>query len=132
MVVCKRHPNDSRSLYWHLPVCWREGTRLFRRLNRRGRAELAGSFLGYIYNAWLTNFPSITVRLFYLRHILGYAIGKGSFVHMGCFFEGANVKIGKNAVVGRHCYLGGSGGTLAIKDILVDEGPNRTNDIAGV
>lgn len=35
---------------------------------------------------------------------------------MGCFFDGKNIVIGNNTVIGRHCYLGGSGGTLIIKN----------------
>lgn len=47
---------------------------------------------------------------------MGVRIGKGSFVHMGCFFEGNKIQIGQNSVIGRNCYLGGSVGKLTIKD----------------
>lgn len=70
----------------------------------------------YFYNYCFTYFPSYHARIFYLRHILGLSIGKNTFVHMGCFFEGNNIRIGSNSIIGRNCYLGGSGGNLTIKN----------------
>lgn len=70
----------------------------------------------YLFNYWVTNFPSNGLRIFYLRHVLGIRIGKECFVHMGCYFEGSNTVVGNNTVIGRSCYLGGSGGKLTIKN----------------
>jgi acetyltransferase-like isoleucine patch superfamily enzyme len=70
----------------------------------------------YLYNYWLTYFPSYHLRIYYLRHVLGLSIGKESFVHMGCYFEGNRIQIGDNTVIGRNCYLSGSGGMLTIKN----------------
>lgn len=85
-----------------------------------GIRSLANSYINgfgqYIYNGCLTYFPSYRLRIFYLRCILGISIGKDSFIHMGCFFEGNNIRIGNNSVIGRNCYLGGSGGLLTIKN----------------
>lgn len=78
--------------------------------------EFLKGFKFYIYNYWITNFPSLRVRIFYLRYILGISIGRECFVHMGCFFEGNNTFIGNNSVIGRNCYLGGCGGKLTIKN----------------
>ncbi len=80
-------------------------------------ARAAGDGLRfYLYNHWLSYFPSHAVRLAYLRNVLGVQVGTDSFVHMGCFFEGDRVTIGSNTVIGRNCYLGGSGGSLHIKN----------------
>lgn len=73
-------------------------------------------FRYYLFNNCLTYFPNYRLRRFYLRHILGISIGKGSFIHMGCFLGGNNIIIGNNTVIGRNCYLGGSGGRLTIKN----------------
>jgi maltose O-acetyltransferase len=70
----------------------------------------------YLYNHWLTYFPSYRIRNWYLRHILGISIGKDSFIHIGCFFEGNTTFIGNNTVIGRNCYLGSSGAVLTIKN----------------
>jgi acetyltransferase-like isoleucine patch superfamily enzyme len=78
--------------------------------------DVPTQFKTYLYNHWLTNFPSNRVRIAYLRHALDYKIGTKTFVHMGCFFEGDRITIGDNTVIGRHCYLGGSGGSLTIKN----------------
>ena len=57
----------------------------------------------FLYNAWLTGFPSYTVRTFYLRHILGIKIGKGTAIHTGCFFAGKKITIDSNTVIARNC-----------------------------
>lgn len=60
----------------------------------------------YIYNGWLTNFPCSKLRILYLRTILKVKIGRETFVHMGCRFEG-DIVIGDNCVIGRSCILNG-------------------------
>ena len=69
----------------------------------------------YLYNGFLTHFPSYAVRHAYLRGVLGFRIGAGSSVHMGCFFTGRRISIGRDTVINRRCYLDGRGG-LAIGD----------------
>lgn len=73
----------------------------------------------YLYNNCLTYFPCYRIRILYLRHIIGISIGRDTFIHMGCFFEGNAMFIGNNTVIGRNCYFGcGSGGigVLTIKN----------------
>lgn len=67
----------------------------------------------YIFNFWITNFPIHFVRILYLKYILRIKIGKRTFIHMGCFFEGNNTIIGDNNVIGRWCFFGG-GGTITV------------------
>ncbi len=78
--------------------------------------QAPAAFKSYLYNHWLTNFPSNRVRVAYLRHVLDYRIGNRTFIHMGCFFDGSQIAIGDNSVIGRECFLGGSGGALTIKN----------------
>ena len=73
-------------------------------------------FKFYFYNHWVTNFPNHSIRLFYLRHVIGISIGRNTFIHMECFFEGNNTYIGNNSVIGRNCFLGASEGKLIIKN----------------
>jgi acetyltransferase-like isoleucine patch superfamily enzyme len=68
----------------------------------------------YIYNKYLTNFPSYGIRLGYLRNILHIPIGKDSSVLMGCFFAGNNIVIGSNTVIARNCYFDGRAGLINI------------------
>ena len=56
----------------------------------------------YLYNYWITYFPSYHVRHWYLKHVLGIKIGKGSFVHLGCYFLPTKVVIGSDTVIGRN------------------------------
>ncbi len=73
-------------------------------------------FKYYLFNYGFTYFPNYRLRILYLRHIIGISIGRQSFIHMGCYFEGNNISIGNNTVIGRNCYLGGNGGKLTIKN----------------
>ena len=68
----------------------------------------------YFYNSFLTKFPSYTLRIFYLRKIIGIEIGKNTSIHMGCFFAGKNIKIGNNNVIARNCHLDGRVGLIKI------------------
>ena len=70
------------------------------------------SFRSYLYNNCITNFPSNSIRIFYLKRFLGIKIGKFNFIHMGCRFEG-KIIIGNNNVLGRNCTLIGD---ITIKD----------------
>lgn len=64
----------------------------------------------FMYNHGAGRLPIYAVRHAYLRHVLGYRIGKGAAVHMGCFFTGRDISIHDRAVVNRNCYLDGRGG----------------------
>ena len=70
----------------------------------------------YIYNNFLTNFPSYKLRTFYLRRILNIKIGKQTSIHMGCFFSGNKISIGSNSVLARNCNLDGRIGFITIKN----------------
>ena len=65
----------------------------------------------YIYNNVFTFIPSNTLRVCYLKYVLGHKIGKNNFVHLGCNFYG-NVKIGDNCVIGRKVVF--KGGTIIV------------------
>lgn len=68
----------------------------------------------YLYNSYITNFPSYRIRRFYLRHLLRIIIGQNTAIHMGCFFTGNNIRIGSNTVINRKCYLDGRAAKLTI------------------
>ena len=65
------------------------------------------NFKFWLYNHNLTNFPSSTIRHFYLTKVLKYKIPKSAFVHLGCFFNCTNLIIGENTVIGRACTIVG-------------------------
>jgi acetyltransferase-like isoleucine patch superfamily enzyme len=67
----------------------------------------------WVYNSYVTHFPSYRVRNAYLRHILRYSIGARASIHMGCFFTGRFISVGEGTVINRNCRLDGRGG-LAI------------------
>ena len=61
----------------------------------------------YFATNWVANLPSFTLRHWYYRHILHYALGKDSSIHMGVFVTGYNIFIGDHVVVNRRVYLDG-------------------------
>lgn len=70
----------------------------------------------YAYNSFITNVPSYKIRTLFLKKILKIKIGEETSIHMGCFFAGNNINIGKNSVIARKCYLDGRAGTIEIGD----------------
>ncbi|MGF7079847.1 acyltransferase [Mucilaginibacter sp. UYCu711] len=71
-----------------------------------GTIHFFKAFKNYLYNDWLTNFPSNTIRILYLKKIMRVKVGESTFIHMGCRFEG-NIDIGNNTVLGRNCIFKG-------------------------
>lgn len=89
---------------------------LYRQRKRSRIFVIFLAFKYYLYNSFITNFPSYTVRIGYLRRVLKIQIGQHTSVHMGCFFAGNNIKIGSNTVIARKCYLDGRAGLIDIRD----------------
>jgi maltose O-acetyltransferase len=73
----------------------------------------------YLYNSFITHVPLYCIRHLYLRKILRIKIGKGSAVHMGCFFAGRIVTIGNNTVINRGCYIDGRGGVAIGSNVSI-------------
>lgn len=77
---------------------------MFRRLSR-----FLNALAVYAFNGFLTHVPGYSLRTTYLRCALGYDIGRGTAVHMGCFFTGDHIHIGQHTVINRRTYLDGRG-----------------------
>ena len=58
-------------------------------------------------NHCVAQIPSFRVRQAYYRRVLGYSLGQGCCIHMGCFFTGDCVEIGPNTILNRRCYIDG-------------------------
>ncbi len=74
--------------------------------------NLAAAVAYYLYNGFITHVPFYSIRHAYLRGILGFPIGRGTAVHMGCFFTGRRISIGADSVINRRCYLDGRAGLV--------------------
>jgi acetyltransferase-like isoleucine patch superfamily enzyme len=61
----------------------------------------------YLYNHFITRIPVYAIRHAYLRSVLGFRIGEGASVHMGCFVTGRAIRIGSHTIINRGCYLDG-------------------------
>lgn len=61
----------------------------------------------YLYNHCVTGIPWYRIRHLYLRRVFGIKVEAGAAVHMGCFFTGRNISIGRNSVINRNCRLDG-------------------------
>jgi len=56
---------------------------------------------------WVGLVPSHHVRRFFYR-LVGIKIGRGSTIHMwASFFQPRNISIGKDTIIGDHCFLDG-------------------------
>lgn len=58
-------------------------------------------------NHVISKTPSFRIRHAYYRRVLKYQLPKNVHIHMGCFFTGANVSIGRNTIINRRCYVDG-------------------------
>ena len=68
--------------------------------------------LFYIANHFFMNFPSYTLRHYFLRKACGIRLGKQTSIHMGCFITGRKITIGDNSVINRGVYLDGRAGIV--------------------
>lgn len=60
----------------------------------------------YIGNVIVASIPFHAIRLFYYRRILGFRIGPGSSIFMGCRFDCAGgLTIGANSTINDGCFL---------------------------
>jgi maltose O-acetyltransferase len=70
-------------------------------------SKIAVALAYYFYNSLITNVPLYWIRHAYLQLVLRIPIGKGSAIHMGCFFAGRHVRIGDHSIINRNCHLDG-------------------------
>jgi acetyltransferase-like isoleucine patch superfamily enzyme len=60
----------------------------------------------YVCNNWVSHVPSHRIRLLFYRGVMGFKIGKNSYIHMGCTFDAARgLEIGNNSVINPKCRL---------------------------
>lgn len=78
-------------------------TRYFRLVYGEGILYLANYIIAYI--------PSHNLRKAYCRYIMGYIIGKDSYIFMGAWFDTKrNFEMGDNSVINQNCRLDSRGG----------------------
>lgn len=77
----------------------------------------------YLGNNLIARFPNERVRAFYLRRVLGVAIGRDTHVSMRWFVTGypvrAHIRIGDNCVINREVYLDGRTGVVIGNNVNV-------------
>ncbi|MDQ0105770.1 acetyltransferase-like isoleucine patch superfamily enzyme [Chitinophaga terrae (ex Kim and Jung 2007)] len=61
----------------------------------------------YVANNIIPYIPSYKIRHFYYRKICRIIIEEGASIHMRAFITGKQIRIGKNTVINRSCYLDG-------------------------
>jgi acetyltransferase-like isoleucine patch superfamily enzyme len=60
----------------------------------------------YVCNNWVSHMPSHRIRLLFYRRVMGFKIGKNSYIHMGCSFDAARgLEIGNDSVINAKCRL---------------------------
>ena len=75
----------------------------------KNRIMSVGLDFGLMFLRWTGFVPSHTWRHFVYR-IFGVQIGQGSTIHMWAnFYNPENIEIGKDTIIGDHCFLDGRG-----------------------
>lgn len=69
--------------------------------------RLLNGCLFYLCNLAMATVPFYVLRHSILRYVLKIHLGRGSAVHMGCFFTGRNIRIGSLSVLNRNCRIDG-------------------------
>ncbi|PHQ28284.1 acyltransferase [Leeuwenhoekiella nanhaiensis] len=60
----------------------------------------------YFANHVINKIPSHFVRKFYYKKIMGFKIGRGSAINLGCTFDAArNLTIGENSIINENCRI---------------------------
>jgi len=67
-------------------------------------------YRNYIPNHFINKIPFYSIRHFIYRKVYGLKMGKGSSIHLHCFINRFNLKIGENTAINRKCYLDSRGG----------------------
>ncbi|HBJ34693.1 MAG TPA: acyltransferase [Planctomycetaceae bacterium] len=65
----------------------------------------------YLCNHWITHIPSLHLRLWFYRYVMGFKIGNGTTIMMGARFSAPRrLTIGSNCVINENCVFGNRGG----------------------
>ncbi len=82
--------------------------------------NILGEFKLWICNHVVCKVPSHTFRLFFYRKIMRFKIGKGSSIHLGCFFNvKENLIIGDNSTINMRCHLDNRGGIFIGNNVSI-------------
>lgn len=67
-------------------------------------------YRNYIPNHFINRIPFYFIRHFFYRKFYKLKMGKGSSIHLNCFINRFDIKIGVNTAINRKCYLDSRGG----------------------
>jgi acetyltransferase-like isoleucine patch superfamily enzyme len=77
-------------------------------------------FKVFICNFFIAFIPFHYIRLFYYRYIMGFKIGKGSSIHLGCQFTAVTeFNIGKNSTINQYCRIDNRGGITIGENVSI-------------
>lgn len=77
----------------------------------------------YLANAVVAYIPIHAVRLFYYRAVMGYRIGRGSTVFLGCRFDSSGgLSIGSDSTINDSCFIDTRGGVVIGNCVAITSG----------
>jgi len=77
----------------------------------------------FIWNAFIRNFPSYSVRSFFYRFLLGNKIARSSAIHHGLtIISPGGVTIGENTVINKNVSLDGRGDIIIGNNVSISAG----------
>ena len=72
----------------------------------------------YVANVIISHIPVHWIRILYYKRIMGFKIGTGSSIFMGCHFDcSGGLSVGKNSTINDNCFLD-TRGKISIGDCV--------------
>jgi maltose O-acetyltransferase len=72
---------------------------------------MISDFRLYVCNFIIAYIPFHAIRISYYKYVMGFEIGQGSSIHLGCVFNcKGNFKIGLNSTINQFCRIDNRGG----------------------
>jgi len=76
----------------------------------------------YICNNIISHFPSVTVRMFFYRKVMGFKIGKGSYIFLNCRFDSTQrLTMGYSSVINAGCRIDTRGNVVIGNNVSISE-----------
>lgn len=73
----------------------------------------------YLYNYFVSYIPFYTIRHLFLKHFLRIQFEENTSFHLGVFFVGRYLKIGKGTIINRNCMIDSRSGVEIGNDVSI-------------
>ena len=82
--------------------------------------NILGEFRLWVCNHIINKIPSHSLRIAFYKYVMGFKIGAGSSVHLGCKFNVArHFTLGTNSTINQNCHLDNRGGIVIGNNVSI-------------